>query len=300
MHYASIFEKYTEWRRNFESLEHVSPNAREYRYAPYNHSPLVVRPGLTAPAPCSLRRENLNQLRRMIKAELESLWQSDQMRSDPIPVTSEVRSRLRALASRGLTGLWPQATRILERYKVIFKAYPVFLKFVKQLAKEAFWLYQGSINANHPTWALAFKANVQVRGEREFPALSWSHIVLSGVHVSQGQAAGDQEDVHTAGQREEEPPCAVPRHHIRHLEGRRPRRQSFRRGLVHEPHPHRAEGADVAVCSRRLCASPQEFVLQQYIAMARELLDKTTPSTSHVICPPELRASVEKDSKMFP
>lgn len=55
-----------------------------------------------------------------------------------------------------------QATRILERYKVIFKAYPMFLKFVKQLAKEAFWLYQGSINANHPTWALAYKANLTV------------------------------------------------------------------------------------------------------------------------------------------
>ena len=33
MHYASIFEKYSEWRRNYESMEHVSPNAAEYRYA---------------------------------------------------------------------------------------------------------------------------------------------------------------------------------------------------------------------------------------------------------------------------
>jgi hypothetical protein len=52
--------------------------------------------------------------------------QSDQMRKDPIPVQSEAR-------------------RILERYKVIVKAYPIFLKFVKFLAREAFWLYQGSL-----------------------------------------------------------------------------------------------------------------------------------------------------------
>lgn len=35
MHYATIFEKYSEWRRNFESMEAVSPNAPEYRCVHY-------------------------------------------------------------------------------------------------------------------------------------------------------------------------------------------------------------------------------------------------------------------------
>ena len=73
---------------------------------------------------------------------------------------------------------------------MIFKAYPMFLKFVKQLAKEAFWLYQGSINANHPTWALAYKANTAVR--ISLPKLSV--ITLRAVRfggVAQGQAARD-------------------------------------------------------------------------------------------------------------
>jgi hypothetical protein len=35
-----------------------------------------------------IRRESLNQLRRAIKAEIEGVWQSDQMRHGPIPGTS--------------------------------------------------------------------------------------------------------------------------------------------------------------------------------------------------------------------
>ena len=67
-----------------------------------------------------IRRETLNQLRRAIKAEIEGLWQSDHMRKDPINVQNE-------------------AKRILERYKIIFRAFPVFVKFVKRLANEAYW-----------------------------------------------------------------------------------------------------------------------------------------------------------------
>lgn len=49
MHYTSVLEKYIDWRRDFESLEHLPPTAPEYR----------------------IRRERLNQLRRAIKAEIE-------------------------------------------------------------------------------------------------------------------------------------------------------------------------------------------------------------------------------------
>src|SRR5690606_11572832 len=69
---------------------------------------------------------SLNQLRRAIKAEMEGVWQSDQMRREPIPVESE-------------------ALRILERYRVIFKALPPFVKFVKFLVREAFLLHQGYV-----------------------------------------------------------------------------------------------------------------------------------------------------------
>src|SRR5690242_17951228 len=44
----------------------------------------------------------------------------------------------------------------------------------------------------------------------------------------------------------------------------------------------------------------QEFVLEQYITLAEELLDKLTPSEHHVETTPELQASYEKDSKIFP
>lgn len=71
----------------------------------------------------------MNQLRRAIKAEIEGIWQADQMRADPIPVESEAR-------------------RILERYKTIFRAFPTIMKFIKFLVKEAFYLYQGSLVRN--------------------------------------------------------------------------------------------------------------------------------------------------------
>ena len=60
-------EKFIEWKKDFESLTQLNVNAPEYR----------------------IRRESLNQLRREIKAEIEGLWQSDQMRKDSINVQNE-------------------------------------------------------------------------------------------------------------------------------------------------------------------------------------------------------------------
>jgi phosphoenolpyruvate carboxylase len=93
-----------------------------------------------------IRRETLNQLRRELKAEIEGIWQSDQMRRDSINVQNE-------------------AKRITERYKVIFKAFPTFVKFIKHLAIEAFWRFQASkYYAQSPEWKETFLKTYKPQG----------------------------------------------------------------------------------------------------------------------------------------
>ncbi len=144
MHYTSVLEKYFEWKKDYQSIQTLHTRSAEYK----------------------IRREKLNQLRRAIKAEIEGLWyaysmpysivlimlylirQSNQLRRDPIPVQSEAR-------------------RILERYRVIIKAFPTFVKFVKHLAREAFWLYQASVYCQSEKWKRTFEGIFKTgRGSR--------------------------------------------------------------------------------------------------------------------------------------
>jgi hypothetical protein len=68
------------------------------------------------------------------------------MRRDPITLESEGK-------------------RLIERYKIIFKAFPIFFKFVKQLAKEAFWLYHASKRCNESTWIEVFSKHHKASSE---------------------------------------------------------------------------------------------------------------------------------------
>jgi hypothetical protein len=52
MHYTSLLDKYFEWKKGYQSINALSTRSSEYR----------------------IRREQLNQLRRAIKAEIEGLW----------------------------------------------------------------------------------------------------------------------------------------------------------------------------------------------------------------------------------
>lgn len=62
------------------------------------------------------RREMLNQIRRAIKSDIEGVFQSDQLRPNPISVQSEAR-------------------RLMQRYSVIFRVFPFQQKFIKHLGK---------------------------------------------------------------------------------------------------------------------------------------------------------------------
>jgi phosphoenolpyruvate carboxylase len=66
------------------------------------------------------------------------VWQANQRRKDAIPVESEAR-------------------RLLERYRIILQALPTFMKFVKGLAAEAWWLYHASLHTEDPKWVATFQ-----------------------------------------------------------------------------------------------------------------------------------------------
>ena len=114
-HYNVVLEKYITWKKDLESIRELPKFSPEYR----------------------IRRENLNQLRRTMKAEIEGVWQNNFRRASPIPVESEAR-------------------RLLERYKTIFSAFPTFIKLAKYLVKEAFWLFRASELSKDPSWLAAF------------------------------------------------------------------------------------------------------------------------------------------------
>lgn len=123
-HYNIVLEKYIEWKKDLESIRDLPKFAPEYR----------------------IRRENLNHLRRTIKAEIEGIWQSNFRRAGPIPVESEAR-------------------RLLERYKTIFTAFPTFMKLAKHLVKEAFWLYKATELSKDQTWLRTFVRIYKQMGE---------------------------------------------------------------------------------------------------------------------------------------
>lgn len=123
-HYNVVLEKYIEWKKDLESIRDLPKFAPEYR----------------------IRRENLNQLRRGIKAEIEGIWQNNFRRASPIPVESEAR-------------------RLLERYKTIFTAFPTFMKLAKHLVKEAFWLYKASELSHNEEWLKTFVRIYKLMGE---------------------------------------------------------------------------------------------------------------------------------------
>lgn len=225
MHYTSIHEKYTDWKKDFASIASVKRDAPEYK----------------------IRRETLNQLRRAIKAEIEGLWQSDLMRKDPINVQNE-------------------AKRILERYKVIFKAFPVFVKFVKHLANEAYWRFQASKHAQNPEWIKQFR-NFCPEGATREQKLRAIKKAFSALHIQ----------------------VVPPRIVVPVI--------SFGtwKGGDRDGNPF-----VVASFSNQTFVEQKDFVLTQYMDMAKQLLDKLTPSTNNVDITDTLKQSLHKDHKLFP
>eukprot|EP01116_Phalansterium_solitarium_P022785 TRINITY_DN7657_c0_g1_i2.p2 TRINITY_DN7657_c0_g1~~TRINITY_DN7657_c0_g1_i2.p2 ORF type:complete len:568 (+),score=230.59 TRINITY_DN7657_c0_g1_i2:166-1869(+) len=228
-HYNLILARFIEWKKDYESLETLSIDAPEYR----------------------IRRESLNQLRRAIKAEIESVWQSDQMRREPISVTSEAR-------------------RILERYKVIFKAYPMFAKFIKKLAHEAYWLHQASQRcASDPVWTEKF---TQIfRGEADstsrearVSAIKRTFAAL-GVQLHAPKISNSMISFGTwkGGDRDGNP-------------------------FV------------VASFTNLTFIEQKQFVLEQYVHIAKELLDELTSSKNFISVSSRLEQSLLNDGKTFP
>ncbi|PRP78888.1 phosphoenolpyruvate carboxylase, partial [Planoprotostelium fungivorum] len=224
MHYTSIQEKYNVWKKDFDSLKSLQINASEYR----------------------IRREGLNTLRREIKAEIEGIWQSNQLRMGAIQVQNEAR-------------------RILDRYKVIFKAYPTFLKFVKHLAGEAFWRYHAHRYSTSADWRKMYtKISHGPSREDTLAAIKQTFAAL-GVRLNP-------------------PKIVTPVIHF-----------GTWKGGDRDGNPF-----VIASFSNQTFIEQKEFVLSQYTEMARTLVDKLTISTRYVSVTEDLRQSLLADQKLFP
>jgi len=224
MHYTTIQEKYNIWKKDHDSLKSLQINASEYR----------------------IRREYLNTLRREIKAEIEGLWQSNQLRLGSIQVQNEAR-------------------RILDRYKVIFKAYPTFLKFVKHLAYEAFWRYHASRYSSSADWRKMYtKVSHGPNREDTLAAIKQTFSAL-GVKLTP-------------------PKITQPVIYF-----------GTWKGGDRDGNPY-----VIASFSNQTFIEQKEFVLSQYTEMARKLVDKLTVSTRYVAVSDELRQSIIADQKLFP
>eukprot|EP01117_Protostelium_nocturnum_P012732 TRINITY_DN4701_c0_g1_i2.p1 TRINITY_DN4701_c0_g1~~TRINITY_DN4701_c0_g1_i2.p1 ORF type:complete len:1027 (+),score=335.62 TRINITY_DN4701_c0_g1_i2:233-3313(+) len=224
MHYTTIQEKYNIWKKDFDSIQSLPTNAPEYR----------------------IRREGLNTLRREIKAEIEGLWQSNQLRFGSINVQNE-------------------AKRILERYKVIFKAYPLFLKFVKHLAYEAFWRYHAGRYSSSVDWRKMYtQVSHGTSREDTLAAIKQTFSAL-GVKLNPPKITTPVISFGTwkGGDRDGNP-------------------------FV------------IASFTNQTFVEQKEFVLAQYVELAKHLLDKLTISTRYVSVTEELRKSISKDQKLFP
>jgi phosphoenolpyruvate carboxylase len=56
----------------------------------------------------------------------------------------------------------------------------------------------------------------------------------------------------------------------------------------------------VASFTNQTFIEQKEFVLEQYVDMAKKLVDKLTPSTNHIVISEDLKFSLQKDNKKFP
>jgi phosphoenolpyruvate carboxylase len=231
MHYNAVEEKYVEFMKDFDSLANLSSELREFR----------------------LRRERLNQLRRRIKAEVEGVWQSNQMRPTSITVQNEAR-------------------RLVDRYRVIMEAYPMFVKMVKKLAKEAYWLYKASQHSKDEAWVsmyLRVEPEIRQRGLAEGRDLTLQSIRRTfkelGIAVNVPSLPNTLITFGTwkGGDRDGNP-------------------------FV------------VGSFSNQSFVEHKQFVLETYIAKARVLLDSITPSTHNISSPVALNEELELEKKTFP
>jgi phosphoenolpyruvate carboxylase len=226
-HYASLFHKYLSWRRNLISVQTLPPSTPIYRVS----------------------REQMNQLRRAIKAEIESIWQSDQMRRAPISVESE-------------------ATRILERYEVIVRSYPQWVKFIKHLNAEAFWRFSASLNVKNPQWRDKYAeisgANPESHREEKLKHIKATFRALNI-------------------------PLQVPRISAPII--------SFGtwKGGDRDGNPF-----VIASFTNKTFIEHKIFILETYLKMVNVLLDKITPSINHVPVSKKLEDSLSKDRSTFP
>jgi phosphoenolpyruvate carboxylase len=164
-----------------------------------------------------------------------------------------------------------EARRILERYKTIFKAFPMLIKFVKNLAKEAFWLFQAhQYSQKNP----AFLQNFKKFFNHSEDSKSMRYEKLTAI----------KRTFHEMNIELPPPRIKVPI-------------ISFGtwKGGDRDGNPF-----VVASFTNLTFVEQKEFVLEQYIDITKNLLDKLTPGTDHVSCSKELVDVVKANSKLFP
>jgi len=226
MHLTSLLDKYITWKKDLESVTHLPTFSPEYR----------------------IRRENLNQLRRAIKSEIEGFWQNNYRRKGPIPVESEAR-------------------RLLERYKTIFKALPPFMKMIKHLAIEAFWLYQASIYVNDEKWLKTFESIYNESNDSRDDKLEAIKATFATLGIN----------------------LKPPRINAPIISF------SSWKGGDRDGNPF-----VIASFSNQIFVEQKLFVLTQYIEIVRNLVDKLTVSTEFNPVSERLKASLIMDRKNFP
>lgn len=177
------------------------------------------------------------------------VWQANQRRKDAIPVESEAR-------------------RLLERYRIILQALPMFMKFVKGLAAEAYWLFQASLHTEDATWMATF--------QKQFTQLDGS---------------GRENKLKAIKRTFEELKIQVhPPRIINPL-------ITFGswKGGDRDGNPF-----VVAAFSNQTFIEQKLFVLTHYQQLTSQLIDKLTTSTEQFPASPELKESLVQDRKKFP
>jgi len=230
MHYTRILDLYVQWNREWMSLQGLPLNAPEYR----------------------IRREQLNQMRRQIKGEIEAIWQSDQIRIRPITVTSEAR-------------------RLIDRYKIIFQAFPFHQKFTKQLIKEAYWLFNASLQVENKEWCEKFNE-------------LWGTLTNASRVDRIATIKRTFKELHMEHQLPPRPSLQKPTITF-----------STWRGGDRDGNPF-----VTASFTNQTFVKQKLFVLNYFVEFVKSLVDKITPSSNNVNISQELVDSVKADSKKFP
>ncbi|KAL0479053.1 hypothetical protein AKO1_007897 [Acrasis kona] len=225
-HYDYILEKYIEWKRLNESLTGMPSQASEYR----------------------TRREKLNQLRRDIKAEIEGVFQSDQMRPNPISVESEGR-------------------RLMQRYSVIFNVVPFQQKFIKHLAKEAYYLFIASVLSDKPEFVSKFSELYEHTKHTRTDRLHTIKKTLDSLNIA----------------------TVVPRVDMPII------KFGTWKGGDRDGNPF-----VVASFSNQTFIEQKLFVLEHYLNIVTQLVDKITPSTTQIEVSDDLLESIRSDRALFP